>query len=147
MNFVQLYWDTIKEDLFEVLREIFDKFEICDSQCRGMLTLLQYVMECFNLGLKFRKWVYMLFKGGTTCIKTNGYIFLAISRSARQGCPDAQILYIIQAEPMACAILNTPEIHGIKLPDCEGQPVREAKICMFADDRQLLSKNEDSVEQ
>jgi hypothetical protein len=41
-------------------------------------------------------------------------------RSARQGCPAAPILYIIQAEPMACAIRNTPEIHGIKLPDCEG---------------------------
>jgi hypothetical protein len=36
-EFYQIYWDTIKEDLFEVLLEIFDKFEICDSQCRGML--------------------------------------------------------------------------------------------------------------
>jgi hypothetical protein len=34
-----------------------------------------------------------------------------------------------------------------KLPDCEGQPVKEAKICMFADDTQLLNKNEESVEQ
>jgi hypothetical protein len=39
-EFYQIYWDTIKEDLFEVLLEIFDKFEICDSHCRGMLTLL-----------------------------------------------------------------------------------------------------------
>ena len=39
-EFYQIYWDTIKEDLFEVLLEIFDKFEIYDSQCRGMLTLL-----------------------------------------------------------------------------------------------------------
>ena len=39
-EFDQIYWDTIKEDLYEVLLEIFDKFEICDSQCRGMLTLL-----------------------------------------------------------------------------------------------------------
>ena len=39
-EFYQIYWDTIKEDLFEVLLEMFDKFEICDSQCRGMLTLL-----------------------------------------------------------------------------------------------------------
>jgi hypothetical protein len=36
----QIYWDTIKEVLFKVLLEIFDKFEMCDSQCRGMLTLL-----------------------------------------------------------------------------------------------------------
>jgi hypothetical protein len=27
-EFYQIYWDTIKEDLFEVLLEIFDKFEI-----------------------------------------------------------------------------------------------------------------------
>jgi hypothetical protein len=38
-------------------------------------------------------------------------------------------------------------IHGIKLPDCEEQPVKEAKICMFADDTQLLNKNEEFVEQ
>jgi transposase-like protein len=67
---------------------------------------LNYVMECFNFGLKFREWVYMLFKNGKTCIKTNGFIskFFTISRSARQGCPAAPILYIIQAETMACAI-------------------------------------------
>ena len=26
---------------------------------------LNYVMECFNFGLKFREWVYMLFKKGS----------------------------------------------------------------------------------
>ena len=95
---------------------------------------LNYVMECFNSGLKFREWVYMLFKRGKPCIKTNGFIAkkFAVSRSARQGCPAASILYIIQEELMACAIRNTPAIHGIKLPDCEEQPVREAQICMFA---------------
>ena len=110
---------------------------------------LNYVMECFNFVLKFREWVYMLFKKGKTCIKTNGFIskIFAISRSARQGCPATPILYIMQAEPMACPIRNTPEIHGIKLPDCEGLPVKEAKICMLADDTQFVNKNEESVEQ
>ena len=28
----------------------------------------------FNFGLIFREWVYMLFKRGKTCIKTNGFI-------------------------------------------------------------------------
>ena len=84
-----------------------------------------FCLFCF-LG---REWVYMLFKKGKTCTKTNGFMskYFVISRSARQGCPAAPILYIIQAEPMACAIRNTSEIHGIKLPDCEGQPVKEAK--------------------
>jgi hypothetical protein len=48
-EFYQLYWDIIKEDLFEVLLEIFDKFEICDSQCRGMLTLLHHNPVASNL--------------------------------------------------------------------------------------------------
>jgi hypothetical protein len=54
---------------------------------------LNFVMECFNFRLKFREWVYMLFKNGKTCIKTNGFISkcFAISRSARQGCPAAPI--------------------------------------------------------
>ena len=39
-EFYQIFWDKIKEDLFEVLLEIVDKFEICNYQCRGMLTLL-----------------------------------------------------------------------------------------------------------
>jgi hypothetical protein len=30
---------------------------------------LNYVMECFNFGLTFREWVYMLFKRGKPCIK------------------------------------------------------------------------------
>jgi len=84
---------------------------------------LNYVMDFFfYFGLIFREWVYMLFKRGKTNIKTNDFIskFLAISRSARQGCPTAPILYIIQSEPMACAIRNTPPIYGIQLPDCEG---------------------------
>jgi hypothetical protein len=54
-EFYQIYWDTIKEDLYEVLLEIFDKFEICDSQCRGMLTLLHKggLIFCHNLFCPF----------------------------------------------------------------------------------------------
>ena len=36
--------------------------------------LLNYVKQCFNFGLKFRKWVYMLFTREKTCIKTNGLL-------------------------------------------------------------------------
>ena len=93
----------------------------------------------FNFGLIFREWVYMLFKRGKTCIKTNGFFtkMFAISRSARQGCPTAPILYIIQTVPMACTIRSTPAIHGLQLPYCEIQLAKEANICMFANDTQL----------
>jgi Zn-dependent protease with chaperone function len=55
----------------------------------------------------------MLFKKGKTCIKTNGFIskLFAISRSARQGCPAAPIVYIIQAKTPNVFILS--EIHDM----------------------------------
>ena len=93
----------------------------------------------FNCGLIFREWVYMLFKRGKTCIKTNGFISknFAISRSARKGCPTAPILYIIQTEPMDCTIRSIPVIHYIQLPDCEGQTAKEANMCMIENDTQF----------
>jgi hypothetical protein len=81
---------------------------------------LNYVMECFNFGLKFREWVYMLFKNGKTCIKTNGFISkcFAISRSARHNVLLHRLCTLFrQSRWMACAIRNTMAIHGIKLPD------------------------------
>ena len=60
----------------------------------------------------------MLFKYAQTCIKTNGFVskYFYISRSCRQGCPIAPLVYILQAEPVACAIRGDSEIQGIKLP-------------------------------
>ena len=83
---------------------------------------LNYVMERFNFGLKFREICYL--KREKTCIKTNGFIskFFAISRSARQGCPAAPILYIIQAEPMTCTIRNTPKYMVSNYPTVRGSP-------------------------
>ena len=54
----------------------------------------------------------MLVKNATTSIKTNGFvsIFLSIFRSCRQGCPVAPLIYILQAEPMACATRGNNDI-------------------------------------
>ena len=107
---------------------------------------VQACLRKFNFGPKFCHWVNMLLKDSKTCIKTNGYVskYITISRSARQGCPIAPLLYIIQAEPMACAIRANENVEGIKL-SVDGH-IDEAKISLFADDTQLLNKNEKSVE-
>jgi hypothetical protein len=42
---------------------------------------------------------------------------------------------------------ETPWQYMVSNYPTEGQPVKEAKICMFADNTQLLNKNEESVEQ
>ena len=59
-------------------------------------------------------------------------------------CPIAPIIYVIHAEPMAYTIRTDPEIEGINIPG--ESSVIETKISMFADDTQLLNKNEKSVE-
>ena len=60
----------------------------------------------------------MLFKYAQTCIKTNGFLskYFNISRSCRQGCPIAPLVYILQAEHVVCAIRGDSEIQGVKLP-------------------------------
>jgi uncharacterized protein YeeX (DUF496 family) len=55
-EFYQIYWDTIKEDLSELLLEIFDKFEISASRplifCHSLFcpfflsTLKKYLVDC-----------------------------------------------------------------------------------------------------
>ena len=238
-EFYQLYWDLIKTEFTSLVNEIFSVTSLCNSQSKGMISLLfkggdrenirnwrpltvlncdykiiakilstrlkivlpkiihsdqkgfvsgrnishanrliqdiihyvdsedeegviifldqqkafdriewGWVKAClkkFNFGPKFCNWIDMLLQDSKTCIKTNGFVsrYVSISRSARQGCPIAPLLYVIQAEPMACAIRADREIEGINLPGNTG--VHEAKINMFADDTQLFNKNENSV--
>jgi hypothetical protein len=72
----------------------------------------------------------MLFTNVKTCIKTSGFIskFVNLTRSARQGCLVASIRYILQAEPMVCAIKGTDEIKRIQMHGSEN--VLESKICV-----------------
>ena len=48
----------------------------------------------------------MIFKHAKASILTNGFRvkYFIISRSMRQRCPISPLLYILQAEPLACAI-------------------------------------------
>ena len=71
----------------------------------------------------FRGWVKLLFKNAKTIIQTNGFVsrFVNISRSIRQGCPIAPMLYILQAEPLAASIRRNPKIVGISLLNRNGR--------------------------
>jgi hypothetical protein len=96
----------------------------------------------------FREWVKMLFKNAKTSIQTNGFVsrFVNISRSNRQGCPIALMLYILQAEPLAASIRSNPKIVSISLPNRNGPDI-ESKVNMFAEDTQLINKTEESIEE
>ena len=89
----------------------------------------------------------MLYKGGESCIQTNGFLscFFKLSRSMRQGCPIASYLYILQAEPMAESIRKNKQIIGLETPTPEVNKKSVVKISMFADDTQLFHKTEASI--
>ena len=169
-EFYRHYWYLIGEDFESVVREIFDQKLLSESQNRGIITLMFKSGErediknwrpitLLNVDYKivskilaesdcFRGWVKMLFKNAKTSIQTNGFVsrFVNISRSIRQGCPIAPMLYILQAEPLATSIRRNPKIVGISLPNRNGPDI-ETKVNMFADDTQLINKTEESIEE
>ena len=91
----------------------------------------------------------MVFKNAKTSILTNGFrsSYFKISRSMRQGCPVSPLLFILQAEPLACAVRNNSNIKGIPLPlpypDAHEKP--EAKVNAYVDDSQFFVWTEDSI--
>ena len=104
-------------------------------------------MEKLEFGPKFRSRVKMMLNGSKSAIKTNGYIsnFFNLTRSVKQGCPIAPLLYIIQAEAMSSAIRSNQSIEGIRLPQIDHTPIKESKVNQFVDDTQLFCKNEKSL--
>ena len=106
-------------------------------------------LQKFNFGEKFISWIDMVFKKAKTSILTNGYrsTYFKISRSMRQGCPVSPLLFVLQAEPLACAIRRSTLIRGIPLPvnNHETQNPPEVKINGYVDDTQLFVSTEASL--
>jgi hypothetical protein len=62
--FIQVFPEFVDNEDEEGVIIFVDQQKAFDRMEWGWLN---YVMECFNFGLKFREWVYMLFKKGKTC--------------------------------------------------------------------------------
>ena len=112
----------------------------------------EWVIRClekFNFGKKFQSWIKMIFKHAKASILTNGFRskYFNISRSMRQGCPISPLLYILQVEPLACAIRKNKDIIGITLPYTEPDTEKqsEVKLVSYVDDTQFFSSTENSI--
>ena len=112
-------------------------------------TFLQRVMEKFGFGLKFRKWIEVIYSNRTAHFLNNGYRTLAvlILRGLLQGCPLSMLLYIIYAEPLCCAIRADTSIKGVELPvplkqgTSEHQkPTTHLLVSAYADDTSVYLK-------
>ena len=101
---------------------------------RAVWGWIDLCFEKFGFRDCFRGWVQMLFKYAKASIQTNGCVsrFVTISRSLRQRCPIALMLYILKADPLAASIRRNPKIEGIYLPN-GNEPDIESKVNMLAD--------------
>ena len=112
----------------------------------------QWVLKClekFNFGPNFIQCINMLLKEAKTCILTNGFrsMYFPITRSMHQRCPIGPLIYILQAEPLACAIRKNKNIIGLPLPRISSVSMRrdEVKLNAFVDDTQLFNLTEESI--
>ena len=82
---------------------------------------VNHVLKGFNFRSKFCGWIQMLFKYAKICIKANSFTstLFSLAWSTRHVCSVAPELYILQVEPMACAIRGTYEIKRIQMPGSE----------------------------
>ncbi|MGL6064844.1 MAG: RNA-directed DNA polymerase, partial [Fusobacteriaceae bacterium] len=101
------------------------------------------ILEKFEFGKNFIKWLKIIYKGAKSQIKCNGFLtgVFRVSRSIRQGCPLSAQLYSMVAESLGLAIMGEKEIRGVEL----GENGDLQKIYQYADDTTLIVKDVKSV--
>ena len=102
---------------------------------------LHAVLEKFNFGPYFRKWVSIFYTDIEACIMNNGHSsgYFNLERGVRQGDPLSPYLFIIAIETFAHAVRCNNNIKGISLENTE------IKLIQFADDTAATVKDKDSV--
>ena len=74
-------------------------------------------------------------------------MYFPVTRAMRQEWPIGPLIYILQAEPLACAIRKNKNIIGLPLPRISSVSMRrdEVKSNAFVDDTQLFNSTEESI--
>ena len=88
------------------------------------------VLGRFGLGGEFLKWIKILYNSPQACIVTNGTQLspFPLCRGTRQGCPLSPLLSALALEPLAEAIRQHKDVHGMMIGGTTH------KIALYADD-------------
>lgn len=105
------------------------------------------VLDKFNFGPNFKKWIEIMYKDMKSSILTNGFVSkcFPVKRGIRQGDSLSALLYIIQSEPFAENIRKNTDLQGIVLKNEHDENV-ECKCCMYVDDGVIFLKHVNSLD-
>ena len=103
---------------------------------------LMKVLENYNFGPNFIKWIKILYKNQTSHILVNHTLSDAIKlgRGVRQGDSLSMMLYILSLEPLLESIRQDTDITGIQIPNDKTQ-----KLIAYADDTNFFPNNYYSI--
>ena len=92
------------------------------------------ILNIFQFGESFKKWVKMFYKNIQSCVIVNGHLseWFNLERGCRQGAPLPSCLFILCAEIWAVLIRNNENIKAIKMNNTM------FVISQYADDTSIL---------
>ncbi|MCU7801037.1 MAG: reverse transcriptase family protein, partial [gamma proteobacterium symbiont of Lucinoma myriamae] len=133
----------------ENIRLLYDVINHTEKhQIPGMLLLIDFekafdsvswdflfkVLDFFNFGRSFKKWVRVFYTNIQSCVIVNGHLsdWFYPQRGCRQGDPLSPYLFILCAEILAIMLRNDRNITGIKIGNSE------LLVSQYADDTSIM---------
>jgi hypothetical protein len=106
---------------------------------------LHSVLNAFNFGKSFQKWIKLLYKNPVALIKNNGWLSepTIIHRGIRQGCPVSAILFILVVEILALKLKQNGNIKGITVQ--LGDNINQFLLSQYADDMCIFLKDKKQI--
>ncbi len=95
------------------------------------------VLQRFGIGVKFLRWVQLLYAAPQAAVLTNGLFStpFKLHQGTRQGCLLSPLLFTLAIEPLAMAIWKNNKFNGIMIGDAEH------RIVLYADDIIMFCSN------
>ncbi len=103
------------------------------------------VLDTFNFGPDFCRWVKLFYTDVESAVVINGWTssFFRLSRGVWQGCPLSPLLYVLSIEVLAANIRAAPGITGVSLPPS----IEQFKCSGYADDTTIAPTTDESIEE